>query len=77
MRQVNCCKVQLVHFLHRFGNAIRKQINDVLAEGELAKENNTHFSRVDVVKNSVVAIFATTAGNVRHLEELQRSPSRL
>jgi hypothetical protein len=32
-------KFQLVQFLHRFGNTIKKQINNVFADGELTKEN--------------------------------------
>ena len=32
---------------------IRKHVNNVFSEGELEKENNTHFLRVDGVKQPV------------------------
>ena len=44
---------QMAMLFERDEKTIRKHINNVFSEGELEKENNTHFLRVDGVKQSV------------------------
>ena len=44
---------QMATLFDRDEKTIRKHINNVFSEGELEKENNTHFLRVDGVKQSV------------------------
>ena len=44
---------QMAALFDRDEKTIRKHINNVFSEGELEKENNTHFLRVDGVKQSV------------------------
>lgn len=44
---------QMAALFDRDEKTIRKHINNVFFEGELSKENNTHFLRVDNVKQSV------------------------
>lgn len=44
---------QMAILFARDEKTIRKHINNVFSEGELEKENNTHFLRVDGVKQSV------------------------
>lgn len=44
---------QMANLFDRDEKTIRKHINNVFSEGELEKENNTHFLRVDGVKQSV------------------------
>lgn len=44
---------QMAALFDRDEKTIRKHINNVFSEGELSKENNTHFLRVDNVKQSV------------------------
>lgn len=45
---------QMATLFDRDEKTIRKHINNVFSEGELEKENNTHFLRVDGVKQPVV-----------------------
>lgn len=45
---------QMAILFDRDEKTIRKHINNVFSEGELGKENNTHFLRVDGVKQPVV-----------------------
>ncbi len=44
---------QMANLFDRDEKTIRKHINNVFSEGELEKENNTHFLRVDGVKQPV------------------------
>ena len=44
---------QMANLFNRDEKTIRKHINNVFSEGELEKENNTHFLRVDGVKQPV------------------------
>ena len=44
---------QMAVLFDRDEKTIRKHINNVFLEGELQKENNTHFLRVDDVKQAV------------------------
>ena len=44
---------QMAVLFDRDEKTIRKHINNVFLEGELQKENNTHFLRVDNVKQAV------------------------
>lgn len=44
---------QMALLFGRDEKTIRKHINNVFSEGELVKENNTHFLRVDNVKQAV------------------------
>lgn len=44
---------QMANLFDRDEKTIRKHINNVFSEGELEKENNTHFLRVDSVKQPV------------------------
>lgn len=44
---------QMATLFDRDEKTIRKHINNVFSEGELGKENNTHFLRVDGVKQPV------------------------
>ena len=44
---------QMTNLFDRDEKTIRKHINNVFSEGELEKENNTHFLRVDGVKQPV------------------------
>lgn len=44
---------QMANLFDRDEKTIRKHINNVFSEGELKKENNTHFLRVDGVKQPV------------------------
>ena len=44
---------QMANLFDRDVKTIRKHINNVFSEGELEKENNTHFLRVDGVKQPV------------------------
>lgn len=44
---------QMAYLFDRDEKTIRKHINNVFLEKELAKDNNTHFLRVDGVKQSV------------------------
>lgn len=44
---------QMATLFDRDEKTIRKHVNNVFSEGELKKENNTHFLRVDGVKQSV------------------------
>ncbi len=44
---------QMAKLFDRDEKTIRKHINNVFSEGELEKENNTHFLRVDGVKQPV------------------------
>ena len=44
---------QMANLFDRDEKTIRKHINNVFSEKELEKENNTHFLRVDGVKQSV------------------------
>ncbi len=44
---------QMATLFDRDEKTIRKHINNVFSEGELEKENNTHFLRVDGVKQPV------------------------
>lgn len=44
---------QMATLFDRDEKTIRKHINNVFSEGELVKENNTHFLRVDNVKQPV------------------------
>lgn len=44
---------QMANLFDRDEKTIRKHINNVFSEGELEKENNTHFLRVDGVKQLV------------------------
>lgn len=44
---------QMAFLFDRDEKTIRKHINNVFSEGELEKENNTHFLRVDGVKQPV------------------------
>ena len=44
---------QMANLFDRDKKTIRKHINNVFSEGELEKENNTHFLRVDGVKQPV------------------------
>lgn len=44
---------QMANLFDRDEKTIRKHINNVFSEGELEKENNTHFLRVDGVKRPV------------------------
>lgn len=44
---------QMAALFDRDEKTIRKHINNVFSEGELEKENNTHFLRVDGVKQPV------------------------
>ena len=44
---------QMAMLFERDEKTIRKHINNVFSEGELEKENNTHFLRVDGVKQTV------------------------
>ena len=44
---------QMANLVDRDEKTIRKHINNVFSEGELEKENNTHFLRVDGVKQPV------------------------
>lgn len=44
---------QMATLFNRDEKTIRKHINNVFSEGELEKENNTHFLRVDGVKQPV------------------------
>ena len=44
---------QMANLFDRDEKTIRKHINNVSSEGELEKENNTHFLRVDGVKQPV------------------------
>lgn len=44
---------QMATLFERDEKTIRKHINNVFSEGELEKENNTHFLRVDGVKQPV------------------------
>lgn len=44
---------QMANLFDRDEKTIRKHINNVFSEGELDKENNTHFLRVDGVKQPV------------------------
>ena len=43
----------MANLFDRDEKTIRKHINNVFSEGELEKENNTHFLRVDGVKQPV------------------------
>lgn len=44
---------QIAKMFNRDEKSIRKHINNVFQDGELEKENNTHFLRVDGVKQHV------------------------
>lgn len=44
---------QMANLFDRDEKTIRKHVNNVFSEGELEKENNTHFLRVDGVKQPV------------------------
>lgn len=44
---------QMAELFDRDEKTIRKHVNNVFSEGELIKENNTHFLRVDGVKQPV------------------------
>lgn len=44
---------QMAELFDRDEKTIRKHVNNVFSEGELVKENNTHFLRVDGVKQPV------------------------
>lgn len=44
---------QMAILFERDEKTVRKHINNVFSEGELAKDNNTHFLRVDGVKQPV------------------------
>ncbi len=44
---------QMAMLFGRDEKTIRKHVNNVFSEGELEKENNTHFLRVDGVKQPV------------------------
>ena len=44
---------QMAELFERDEKTIRKHINNIFADGELRKENNTHFLRVDGVKQPV------------------------
>lgn len=44
---------QMANLFDRDEKTIRKHINNVFSEGELEEENNTHFLRVDGVKQPV------------------------
>ncbi len=44
---------QMADLFGRDEKTIRKHINNVFADGELPQENNTHFLRVDGVKQPV------------------------
>lgn len=48
---------QMANLFDRDEKTIRKHINNVFSEGELEKENNTHFLRVDGVKQPVAFFF--------------------
>lgn len=45
---------QMATLFDRDEKTIRKHINNVFSEGELEKENNTHFLRIDGVMQPVV-----------------------
>ena len=44
---------QMAMLFDRDEKTVRKHINNVFSDGELEKENNTHFLRVDGVKQPV------------------------
>ena len=49
---------QMAALFERDEKTIRKHINNVFSENELEKKNNTHFLRVDGVKQPVAFLFS-------------------
>ncbi|MDN0047859.1 hypothetical protein QVO10_00385 [Bacteroides gallinaceum] len=49
---------QMAALFDRDEKTIRKHINNAFSENELEKKNNTHFLRVDGVKQPVAFLFS-------------------
>ena len=63
---------QMANLFDRDEKTIRKHINNVFSEGELEKENNTHFLRVDGVKQPVAFYFLDVIISVGYRVKSQR-----
>ena len=63
---------QMANLFDRDEKTIRKHINNVFSEGELEKENNTHFLRVDGVKQPVAFYSLDVIISVGYRVESQR-----
>ena len=56
---------QMATLFDRDEKTIRKHVNNVFSEGELEKENNTHFLRVDGVKQMTSILIIAVGGGVQ------------
>ena len=63
---------QMATLFDRDEKTIRKHVNNVFSEGELEKENNTHFLRVDGVKQPVAFYFLDVIISVGYRVKSQR-----
>ena len=63
---------QMAMLFGRDEKTIRKHVNNVFSEGELEKENNTHFLRVDGVKQPVAYYNLDVINSVGYRVKSQR-----
>ena len=68
---------QMANLFDRDEKTIRKHINNVFSEKELEKENNTHFLRVDGVKQSVAFYSLDVIISVGYRVKSQRGTNKV